>query len=544
MLDPIFELCKVLHERGHSIELATLAGREHLRNGWPFVSEIVHLVGRRISLEEDTSFYQLLWESRGRQAGAKAKAFIDSFWAETYHSLCRLAASSDSRPDLIISDYQVEAAKDVAIEYNIPYAVVSPQFPWLIPTQHVPGLCGLHERCICTEGAKWFDRFWELSFPLRRMPDLVKIWRNNKKLRWAAGLKRMPQDGIPDYILLVNSFEGFEIPRDLPPNCASIGPLIAYEYPELDTPSQQFLTARNRVVYVGFGTHVLIDTPTLKIIVDGLSQALDNGTIDGIVLSMNPLSRERLQLSPGSKLEAIMGRRTIGWLMLDYAPQRAILEHPSTLVFLTHAGPSSVNEAMVHGKPMISLAVYGDQLSNALRIERAGIGRCLQIASFTPTQLFRELVEVITDSDGSIAKNVLRLQRIARIAMRGGRLRGADLIEQHMYDWELRFDPVEGASRQFKVLRGMHLQPPSARISWIKLHNIDIWVPILAVIMAVMGSFVWAAQSLWLGQAFFGSLRQSAVVTILGTVPLLLVFVGILGRFTSITDAARSFTSR
>lgn len=123
-------------------------------------------------------------------------------------------------------------------------------------------------------------------------------------------------------------------------------------------------------------------------------------------------------------------------------------------------------------------------------------------------------------------------------------MRGADLIEQHMYDWELRRDPVEGASRQSKVLRGMHLQPPSARISWIQFHNIDIWVPVLAVVIAVMGLLVWAAQSLWLGQAFFGSSRQSAAMSVLGAVSLLLVLMGIMGRFTLMTDAARSFTSR
>lgn len=508
--DPIFAICQRLSERGHEIQFATLPGRENLADGWPMVTK-VHLVGREITPAEDDAFYQHLWDIRGGQAGSHAKAFVDSYWAGTFSGLCALAADAITRPDFIIGDFQCEAAKDAAIEHGIPYGVVFPQFPWLIPTPHVPGLCGLHERAVCTEGARWVDRLWEVTFPYRRAPDLVKIWRSNKAIRWAAGLRRMPQDGVPDYIALVNSFEGFEIARDLPPNCAAVGPLLADTYPALDSGTEAFLGARKRVAYVAFGTHVMIDQATLDKLVSALTELMAEGLLQGVILSLSRKTRGRLQMAPGSRLHDLAEQhKDADWRVLDFAPQRAILAHGSTAVFITHGGASSTQEGLFHGTPMVCVAVYGDQLSNALRIERAGVGARVAITDLSAGGLAKAARGVLRDEDGGVARNVLRLQRIARVAARR-KERGADLIEEHLYDWELRQD---GA---------MHLQPASRRLSWIKLHNVDIWVPLLLVA---------ATPALVLPRA------------VLVAVLVLALSVGVLAaRFNTLTDLARIFSS-
>ena len=58
------------------------------------------------------------------------------------------------------------------------------------------------------------------------------------------------------------------------------------------------------------------------------------------------------RLLPSGFLERIEGR---GMVVEGWAPQKAILAHPSIGGFLTHCGWSSVSEGMSFGVPMIAL---------------------------------------------------------------------------------------------------------------------------------------------------------------------------------------------
>lgn len=500
----------------------------------------VHLVGRAVTTAEDEAFQQHLWDRRGHQAGSRAKMFVDSFWSETFSRLCAIVGSADTRPDFIIGDYQCEAAKDVAIEYGVPYAAMFPQFPWFVPAPHVPGMSGLHERAVCTEGASWCDRLWEMSFPCRRASELIKIVRHIRAIRRESGLRRMPNEGLPDYLVLVNSFEGFEIARDLSPNCAAVGPLLAHDYPGLPDTSLRFLAERRRVAYVAFGTHVMVDLATMERLARALADNLDGDDLDGVILALSHRTRDRLQIPPGSRLEDIVEHRDDRWHVLGFAPQRAILEHPSTVVFVTHAGASSAMEALFHGTPMVSLAVYGDQLSNALRLERAGVGRRVGTATFSAAEMCRAVRDVVRDEDGSIARNVLRLRRIAHIASRR-RHRAADLIEEHLYDWELRHEEAGSGSGSGTgtgtpaTPRPMHLQSPSARLSWVKLYNLDIWLPLLALLVT---------PALLLRQVMTDASRSVAALVMLGvtSVPFA-VFVLFSTNFPTLLDPAKVFNA-
>jgi UDP:flavonoid glycosyltransferase YjiC (YdhE family) len=83
----------------------------------------------------------------------------------------------------------------------------------------------------------------------------------------------------------------------------------------------------------------------------------------------------------------LLANRHPAWLFLEYAAQRAVLNHPSTRVFLTHAGPSSANEALYHGVPMISMPVYGDQRQYSMRLVAAGVALSINKDHFSPAEL-------------------------------------------------------------------------------------------------------------------------------------------------------------
>lgn len=108
-------------DRGHVIEFATLHERAKLVAPYPFVSR-VHFVGRAVTAEEDESLYIRFsrWDNktqRGRNEMIECKKFYDSWWPEVYRGLQDVITLS--RPDFIFSDYQVEAARDIAQEHCI-----------------------------------------------------------------------------------------------------------------------------------------------------------------------------------------------------------------------------------------------------------------------------------------------------------------------------------------------------------------------------------------------------------------------------------------
>ena len=171
------------------------------------------------------------------------------------------------------------------------------------------------------------------------------------------------------------------------------------------------------------------------------------------------------------------------WRFVDFAPQRAILDSSSTKLFLTHAGPSSANESIYHGVAMLAMGIYGDQLSNSMRLEAAGVALAIKKESFSSDELYHKIGKLIQDPKGTFQRNVLRLQRIAFSTSRRKEL-AADLIEERLYDHELRHQEQDkGKTRgpfavvggdRMRELRPMHLQTADMRMSWAKAHNLDI----------------------------------------------------------------------
>ena len=107
-----------------------------------------------------------------------------------------------------------------------------------------------------------------------------------------------------------------------------------------------------------------------------------------------------------------------------FLPQPAIL--PMVDLVITHGGNNTVVESFHHGKPMIVLPLFWDQVDNAQRVDEAGFGRRL------PTYAFRD-EDLLGAIDGLLADRALR-SRLAAVSARmrsaSGTVRAADLIER------------------------------------------------------------------------------------------------------------------
>jgi UDP:flavonoid glycosyltransferase YjiC (YdhE family) len=508
--EPILQICTILAARGYTIEFATLLGREKLVNAYQFVSK-VHTIGRAITEEEDEQAYLLFSKFdgetfHGRSDAIKFKKLFDSFWTDTYKRLKECV--DESRPDFIFADYQVEAAKDVAREFCIPFAVLWPQIPWfMVPQRWIPGVTGAQTRCISAENASMYDRLYESMFILRWFPHLLDLGLWTITMRRRAGVKSIPFfHKKPDHLVFVNYFFGIELARDLPPLIQAVGPILADEYPPLGFEEQEFLKQRRKVAYVAFGTHMILSAPQIEKLLRGLQMSMSAGQIDGVIWSIKKTSRKQLDLEKSLSNEGfvdttwtdLLANKNPSWLFAYWAAQRAILEHQSTAIFVTHAGPSSANEGIFHGTPMLTIPIGGDQIQEALRLEAAGVARRLKKTNFSENDVFDAVTIILKDENEKYRRNSGRLQGIAATASRRKHF-AADLIEEHLHDWIYRFelDPKDETRAETSNRNGgrgmelspMHLQTADARMTWIRLNSLDLLVAVavacsIAVIVA------------------------------------------------------------
>lgn len=61
-------------------------------------------------------------------------------------------------------------------------------------------------------------------------------------------------------------------------------------------------------------------------------------------------------------------------IIRNWFPQDAILAHPNVKLFITHGGLLSTTESIYFGKPVLGIAVFGDQALNMKRAAKAGYG--------------------------------------------------------------------------------------------------------------------------------------------------------------------------
>lgn len=502
---PVLEIGRLLAERGHTIEFATLQGQEHwvTSDEYSFVTK-VHLLGSGPTKEQQDGHYERMqaWDiSKGITPVMQSKYLWDSFWPQTYHGLKGIMEDPESRPSMMIADFFAEAVIDIHVEFKLPIATVWPNMPsFMLPCSYIPGQPGFQlEGTTTSEHASvWLRIRNELLF----LPDLSAIFemmKRTKKMRHENGVDRPIHRPIkPDYLIFVNSFFGLEIPRDLPPTCTPVGPLLSPTFPPLDVECKTFLTRHKSVMYIALGTHIVLPNKDVVKVVNGVIRLIEEDSIDGVIWAISQDSRRGLDrsLSFNGTLDIEMGgllnNEHPDFLFRSFAPQRAILECESVKLYFTHGGGSSANEGLYHGKPMISMGFFADQIANTTRLVEGGVAEAMSKFHFTSDELYRKAKKILdAGEDGAYQRNVLRLKRIAHVASHR-KNHAADLVEEILYDNELRLDD-EGN----RELRHMHLQTADMRMRAYKAKNWDLYaigvlaLPTLVGTMGVAGRLVW-----------------------------------------------------
>jgi MGT family glycosyltransferase len=159
------------------------------------------------------------------------------------------------------------------------------------------------------------------------------------------------------------------------------------------------------LIYLSLGSLGSADVTLMQRLVDVLAE-----TPHRLIVSKGPLA-DQITLHDNQTGEGFL-------------PQPAIL--PLVDLVITHGGNNTVTEAFHHGKPMIVLPLFWDQVDNAQRVQETGFGRRLATYDFADDELTGAI-------DGLLADGALR-SRLAGVSARlradPGTIRAADLIEQ------------------------------------------------------------------------------------------------------------------
>lgn len=84
-------------------------------------------------------------------------------------------------------------------------------------------------------------------------------------------------------------------------------------------------------------------------------------------------------------------------IVRKWFPQADILGHPNCVLFVTHGGIHSTEEAIYFGVPMLAISVFGDQLHNSLVMQNRGAAIRIKYAEFNEHAFETALNKIIND---------------------------------------------------------------------------------------------------------------------------------------------------
>jgi len=84
--------------------------------------------------------------------------------------------------------------------------------------------------------------------------------------------------------------------------------------------------------------------------------------------------------------------------VVEWVPQRSLLNHPKLKLFITHGGYNSLLEACHAETPLLMLPLFWDQFGNARRAERHGLGLTLDKYHLTADGIASAMEQILSDT--------------------------------------------------------------------------------------------------------------------------------------------------
>lgn len=371
-----------LRERGHSVAFAIMGGRLPFSGAWPAPIQVGFRLSRSIAEEglevlPLAGSHSVLWHAARlpfKKGQAEMKVALSLFTTGLERQARQVAAHAERwRAEVVVGDYLMPAAMLGAELAKVPYvALYHSGLPF--PVEGAPPF-GSRLPVSARGTTAWLDAERGLA-ELSTMFD-ERIGSAARALGMPAYRTGLLTGLVSRDLNLLATVPALE-PGLAPPSgpMVMVGPCL----PRSSSPSATRHPALDVLPEAGFRVYVSLGTVfngkpwVFERVLEGLE-----GLEAHVVVSAGS-SYRRLKASP-------RGPRTH---LFAQVPQVALL--PQVDVVVTHGGNNTVQECLAAGRPMVVLPFGGDQIANAARVERLGVGEGLDVDALTPARL-RQAVE-------------------------------------------------------------------------------------------------------------------------------------------------------
>lgn len=337
------------------------------------------------------------------------------------------------------------------------------------------------------------------------LPQLGSVFEEFASIREELGISS-PRDllapRVKESLKLVNNFYGLEVARAIGPLVKFVGPIMPSTYPELDTATSDFLSSHQKIIYVAFGHHIIPTTQEFEKVLVSLVNSVEDGTVDGFIWATVHASEfpEEIVTSKGTKLNLTDVQQNPSkyphYKFVKWAPQFAILSHPSTALFMTHGGANSLFESLYTGKKMLVHPYLADQPANGQVMADAGVALVNDRFKVTSKEITAKIRTLVEDKDGFFADNMSRMSPLAQ-------LKAVDAVDRAVAAVEEALFTTKGDDLP-------HLVPVTRYMTYVKANNIDILILLATCVVAVITLALGAVYTLVrLALTLFGKVKKS-----------------------------------
>ncbi|XP_059207434.1 UDP-glucuronosyltransferase 2C1-like [Centropristis striata] len=408
-------LLEELHARGHSITVIRLSDSWYIPEQSPIYTSITIEVFQSF---QDLFGVYLQENIRAQREGASALTFfkltkdflsliseIHSMWidavARIFDDENLVKRLMDAQYDLVLTDPAIGSGVLLAKYLKLPlvlnvrwvtsgegHLVMAPS-----PLSYIPVFgSGLTDKMTFIQRVKNIFFYSILVFQQEVVVGPTYDAVCEKYIEGGCDIISLLQEAD---IWLFRSDFVFEFPRPTMPNVVYIGGFQCKPAEPLPADLEDFVQSA--------GEHGVI-IMTLGTLVNALPREL----ADEVASVFAKMPQKVIWRHKGEH-PSTLGNNT---LIVDWMPQKDLLGHPQTRVFVAHGGTNGVQEAIYHGVPVLGIPLFFDQYDNLLRLQERGSGKIIQLADLNARSFEQGIHEVLRDD--SYRQNMQRLSRLHR----------------------------------------------------------------------------------------------------------------------------------
>uniref|UniRef100_A0A7N6BUJ2 UDP-glucuronosyltransferase n=1 Tax=Anabas testudineus TaxID=64144 RepID=A0A7N6BUJ2_ANATE len=408
-------LLEELHARGHDITVIRISNNLYIQEESP--------IYRSITIEPDEvldNFFDVYLQEqiRAQREGASAFTFLKltkdflSMISQVHSIMCNVVAQilddanmvqslRDSQYDLVLTDPAIAPGLVLAKYLKLPVVL---NVRWITSGEGLFAIAPSPLSYIPVPGSGFTDN---MNF-MQRVKNLffhsIIMFQQKftadpsydvlcaKYIEGGCDIISLLQEAD---IWLYRSDFVFEFPRPTMPNVVYIGGFQCKPAQPLPAELEEFVQSA--------GQHGVI-VMTLGTLVD----ALPKEVTDEIASVFAKMPQKVIWRHKGERPSTV-GNNT---LIVDWMPQKDLLGHPQTKVFIAHGGTNGVQEAIYHGVPVLGIPLLFDQYDNLLRLQERGAGKIIQLRDINGHSFEQNLLEVLHQD--SYRLNMQRLSRLHR----------------------------------------------------------------------------------------------------------------------------------